>query len=85
MIRHAETGHTSATDASGCDQEVLEIEVGEAVISGGIDGASVNVLIVGVRDPGVVACRRRTALVVGGGSTESVGTRSWHDDGWFGW
>ena len=76
----------STTDASGSDQEVLKVEVGEAIVPGRIYGASVDILIVGVRDPGVVASRRRTALVVRGGSTESVGAGSWHDDvGWFGW
>ena len=86
MIRHSETGHASATDALGCDQEVLQVEVREAVIPGRIYGTSVDVLIVGVRDPGVVASRGRTALVVGGRSTKSVGARSRHDseDG-FGW
>ena len=82
MIRHAETGHASATDASSSDQEVLKVEVGEAVVPSGINGASVNVLIVGVRDPGVVASRRRTALVVGSRSTKSVGTSSRHDRRW---
>ena len=58
MIRHAETGHASTTDAASSDQEVLKVKVGEAVVTGGIDGAGVNVLIIGVWDPGVVASRR---------------------------
>ena len=70
MIRHAKTGHASTTDASGCYQEILQVKIGEAVVPGGINGASVDVLVVGVRDPGVVASRRRTALVVRGRSPE---------------
>ena len=70
MIRHAKTGHASTTDVASRDQEVLQVEVGEAVIPGGINGTNVNVLIVGVRDPGVVTSRRQTALVVRGRSPE---------------
>ena len=79
MIRHAKTGHASSTNTTSSDQEVLKVEVREAVVPGGINGASVNVLIVGVRDPGVVAGRRRTALVVRSRSTKSVGAGSRHD------
>ena len=82
MIRHSETGHASATDPTGCDQEVLKVEVGETIVPSGINGASVDVLIVGVRNPGVVASRRRTALVIGSRSTKSVGSRGRHDEGW---
>ena len=86
MIRHAETGHASTTDAASGDQKVLKVEVGEAVITGRVYGTSVDVLIVGVGNPEVVAGRGRTALVVRSGSTESVGARSRHDSvGWFGW
>ena len=70
MIRHAKTGHASATDAASGDQEVLKVEVGEAVVPGGINRASVNVLVVGVWNPGVVTGRRRTALVIRGRSPE---------------
>ena len=70
MIRHTKTGHASTTDASGSDQEVLKVEVGETVVPSRIDRTSVDVLVVGVRDPGVVASRGRTALVVGGRSPE---------------
>ena len=64
----------------------MKVEIGEAVIPRRIDRAGVNVLIVGVRDPRVIASRRRTALVIGGRSTESVGSGSRHDNGgWFGW
>ena len=80
MIRHPKTGHASTTDAASSDKEILQVEVREAVVPGGINRASVNVVVVGVRDPGVVASRRRTALVVGGRSTESVGTGSRHDE-----
>ena len=91
MIRHAKTGHASTTNAASGDQEVLKVEVGEAVVPRGINGASINVLIVGVRDPGVVAGRRRTALVVRGQSPErrrggsgSADRRHAVGDGWFG-
>ena len=79
MIRHTETGYASATDAASSDQEVLKVEVREAIVPGGINRTSINVLEIGVRSPGVVASRRRTALVEGSGSTKSVGTRSRHD------
>ena len=83
MIRHTETGHTSATDAASGDQEVLKVEVWEAVVPGGINGTSVYVLIIRVRSPGVVAGRRRTARVVRGGSTKGVGAGSRHGSvGW---
>ena len=86
VIRHTETGHASTTDALGCDQEVLKVEVREPVVPSGINGAGVDVLIVRVWNPGVVASRRRTALVVGSRSTKSVRVGSRHDsDGWFGW
>ena len=52
------------------NQEVLKVEVGEAVIPGGVYGTSVDILIIGVRDPGVVASRRRAMLVVRGRSPE---------------
>ena len=35
----------SMTDAVGCDQEVLKIEVGEAIPSGQVDGMCVHILI----------------------------------------
>ena len=86
MIRHTETGHASATDVLSCDQEVLKVEVREAVIPSGIYGTSVDVLVVGVWNPGVVASRRRTTLVERSGSTESVRAGGRHaSDGWFGW
>ena len=85
MIRHAKMGHASATDAASGDQEILQVEIGEAVVPSRINGTSVDVLIVGVRDPGVVASRRRTALVVGGRSPErrrsGVADRRHADDG----
>ena len=83
MIRHTETGHASATDAASSHQEVLEVEIGEAVIPGRVYGASVDILIVGVRDPGVVTSRTGTALVIRSRSTKSVGSRGRHDKcGW---
>ena len=82
MIRHTEMGHASTTDAASSDQEILEVEVRESVVPSRIDGTSVDVLVVGVGNPGVVAGRRRTALVVGGGSTKGVGTSSRHDECW---
>ena len=85
MIRHTETGHASTTDAASSDQEVLKVEVGEAVVPSGINGASVDVLVIGVRDPGVVTSRRGTALVVGSRSTKGVGTSSRHDRRWLVW
>ena len=86
MIHHTKTGHVSATDAAGSDQEVLKVEIGEPVVPSRVYRTSVDVLIVGVRDPGVVASRRGTALVVGSRSTKGVGARSRHDSvGWFGW
>ena len=64
MIRHTETGHASTTNAASSDQEVLKVKVGEAVIPGGVYRTSVDVLVVGVGRPGVVASRQGTALVV---------------------
>ena len=58
MIRHAKMGHASATDTASSDQEVLKVEVREAVVPGRINGTSVDVLIVGVGNPGVVAGHR---------------------------
>ena len=40
MIRHAKTGYASTTDAASSDQEVLQVEIGEAVIPGRVYGAS---------------------------------------------
>ena len=58
MIRHAKTGDVPTTDAACGNQEVLKVEVGEAVIPGGINRTCIDVLVVGVGESIVVTgCR----------------------------
>ena len=73
MIRCMETGDVLVTDTAGGDQEVLKVEVREAVVPGQIDGMCIDVLVVGVGESGTVTSRRRMAPVVRGWSPERSG------------